>query len=186
MFQIVTSIPLRYKFYIFDIKCSRGGHVYLSVSNTSGRLVKTDKIFFTSPSGGYIALEEDKFGEKNINYIYVSGDSVIKQHSTLREVTDPTPLFERRHLQRLEKKRVLLKQESIWNYDGIKSQTASQPMLKYTLQGIAIRKLGGVLICLWNNELNEKSLGKVISTKGNFEIFLDKNRPLYVCPTYTI
>ncbi|XP_078330744.1 uncharacterized protein LOC144624709 [Crassostrea virginica] len=41
-----------------------------------------------------------------------------------------------------------------------------------------------ILICLWNNRVNERSLGKVVSVDERFEIFTDKNKPLFICPTY--
>ena len=40
------------------------------------------------------------------------------------------------------------------------------------------------MICLWNNKIGERSLGKVVSEDGRFEIFTDKNQPLFICPTY--
>uniref|UniRef100_A0A8W8NR21 Tripartite motif-containing protein 2 n=1 Tax=Magallana gigas TaxID=29159 RepID=A0A8W8NR21_MAGGI len=56
----------------------------------------------------------------------------------------------------------------------------------FTPQGIAVTKSGGILICLWNNEFGERISGKVISIDGKLQIFIDKNRPLYVCPTYIV
>lgn len=47
-------------------------------------------------------------------------------------------------------------------------------------------KLGDVFICLWNNEIGEKSLGKVILINGIFNIFIDKNYFLYVCFIYIV
>nr|XP_022307502.1 uncharacterized protein LOC111113498 [Crassostrea virginica] len=43
---------------------------------------------------------------------------------------------------------------------------------------------GVILICLWNNRIGEQSLGKVVSDDERFEIFTDKNQPLFICPTY--
>lgn len=48
-------------------------------------------------------------------------------------------------------------------------------------------KIGkGLLVCLWNNKIGEWSLGKVISIKGDFEIFIDKGCFLYVCFIYIV
>ncbi|XP_078327591.1 uncharacterized protein LOC111115561 isoform X1 [Crassostrea virginica] len=61
---------------------------------------------------------------------------------------------------------------------------------RFSPQGIAVCKSGDILISLWNNEIADRSIGKVISMTntfqlaGGFEIFMDKNRPLLVCPTY--
>ena len=60
----------------------------------------------------------------------------------------------------------------------------------FSQQGIAVCKSGEILISLWNNEIGKRSIGKVISLNSeytivkNFQIFMDKNRPLLVCPTY--
>ena len=60
----------------------------------------------------------------------------------------------------------------------------------FSLKGIAVCKSGKVLLSLWNNEIGERSVGKVISIKPGHpieecvQIFTDKNLPLLVCPTY--
>lgn len=54
----------------------------------------------------------------------------------------------------------------------------------YSLKGIAHHSLWGTLVCLWNNKLDEESLGKVVSIEKSFQIFTEKNRRLLVCPTY--
>ncbi|XP_078329820.1 uncharacterized protein LOC144624235 [Crassostrea virginica] len=53
-----------------------------------------------------------------------------------------------------------------------------------TPQGVVATRSGAILICLWNNKVGEQSLGKVVSVKERFEIFTDKNQPLFICPTY--
>ena len=59
----------------------------------------------------------------------------------------------------------------------------------FSQQGMAVCKSGEILISLWNNEIGKRSIGKVISLTRNFimvedfEIFMDKNRPLLTCPT---
>lgn len=58
------------------------------------------------------------------------------------------------------------------------------PVLGYTPQGITVCKSGDILVCLWNNEIGDRSLGKVISVIEDFQISTDKNHPLYICPTY--
>ena len=62
---------------------------------------------------------------------------------------------------------------------------------RFSPQGIAVCKLGWILISLWNNEIGDRSIGMVVAWSSrenrlveNFQIFMDKNRPLLVCPTY--
>ncbi|XP_062608054.1 uncharacterized protein LOC134269882 [Saccostrea cucullata] len=49
-------------------------------------------------------------------------------------------------------------------------------------------KLGAILVCLWNNQVHDRSIGKVLKLSHTgirvFEIKTDKNRPLFICPTY--
>ena len=54
----------------------------------------------------------------------------------------------------------------------------------YTPQGVVATRSGAILICLWNNKVGKRSLGKVVSVNERFEIFTDKNQPLFICPTY--
>nr|XP_022312587.1 uncharacterized protein LOC111117708 [Crassostrea virginica] len=60
----------------------------------------------------------------------------------------------------------------------------------FSLKGIAVCKSGKVLLSLWNNEIGERSVGKVIAIKPGHpieecvQIFTDKNLPLLVCPSY--
>ena len=62
---------------------------------------------------------------------------------------------------------------------------------RFSPQGIAVCKLGWILISLWNNRIGDRSIGMVVAWSSrenrlveNFQIFMDKNRPLLVCPTH--
>ncbi|XP_062575360.1 uncharacterized protein LOC134237283 [Saccostrea cucullata] len=63
-----------------------------------------------------------------------------------------------------------------------------EPSSGYTPNGIAMCKSGAILVCLWNHQVHERSLGKVVKLSFNgtaqFEIESEKNRPLFICPTY--
>ena len=60
----------------------------------------------------------------------------------------------------------------------------------FSPQGIAFCTLGRILISLWNNEMGDHNRGNVIALSSSFaevecfQIIMDKNRPLLVCPTY--
>ncbi|XP_062595896.1 uncharacterized protein LOC134257271 [Saccostrea cucullata] len=58
----------------------------------------------------------------------------------------------------------------------------------YTPNGIAACKSGGILVCLWNKQVLERSQGKVVKLSLDqyklLEIEINKNRPLFTCPTY--
>ncbi|XP_062609597.1 tripartite motif-containing protein 3-like [Saccostrea cucullata] len=66
--------------------------------------------------------------------------------------------------------------------------TSPELLHGYTPNGLAVCKSGAILVCLWNHQVHEQSLGKVIKLTNFgikfFEIETDKNRPLFTCPTY--
>lgn len=124
-------------------------------------VVDVGKIF--SSSGLYITF--DKINDLNTEFIYGTDDSV----------------FSRRTGTFMDYK--------IWPEAYVEEDTiafGSLPKQGFSPQGLAVRKSGGTLICLWNKEVGQRSYGKVIVIGGNpnFQIFTDKNIPLYVCPTY--
>ncbi|XP_062608052.1 uncharacterized protein LOC134269881, partial [Saccostrea cucullata] len=63
-----------------------------------------------------------------------------------------------------------------------------EPLNRYTPNGIAACRSGSILVSLWNHQVHDRSLGKVLklSQTGSklLEIETDKNRPLFICPTY--
>ncbi|XP_062583821.1 protein lin-41-like [Saccostrea cucullata] len=58
----------------------------------------------------------------------------------------------------------------------------------YTPNGSAMCKSGTILVCLWNYQVHKRSLGNVLKLSlGGVKLFdkeTDKNRPLFICPTY--
>lgn len=121
-----------------------------------------------SPSERYVALEE----EDGINFIYGTKKSVIIQCPNLKlDFKD----YAQMALLPYTRERLLAGKRSIWFQDVENG---------YTPQGITTSKTGGILVCLWNNQIGDRSFGKVVRTKDSFEIFTDKNNPLYICPTY--
>lgn len=116
-----------------------------------------------SPSGLYIAIKTNNWFT---DFIYGTEDSVFSQR------TDDNRCYK------------------IWPEACVQEEDpiafGSLPKEGFSPQGLAFRKLGGFLICLWNNKVGQRSYGKVIVIDGNpnFQIFTDKNTPLYVCPTY--
>eukprot|EP00105_Crassostrea_gigas_P040659 XP_019924807.1 PREDICTED: uncharacterized protein LOC109619369 [Crassostrea gigas] len=156
VYRIKRTIPLGCWLYVFDIDCSPEGSLCLSAINIKDYKAKLKSILFTSPYGRYMATNS------STDYYYTSVNSVFKV--MLSDFSK-------------EKKK-------IWPVEVRKPNPGCITNDGYTPQGITVRKSGDVLICLWNNEIGEKSLGKVISTNGILNIFTDKNHPLYVCPTY--
>lgn len=185
-YRIDRKISLGNYFYIFDIDCNReGSRLCFSAVNCKNTVFSEEPVVFKSPSGLYIALQEET--EDGINYIYGKKDSVVKQHSNIPSIPIPNmfgQLITQTH-QTPYHCSVLKDIKEIWSENVNKPTTTGfPPKYHFTPQGIAVSKMGGELICLWNNEIGKKSFGKVVKTNDDFEIFTDKNRPLYVCPTY--
>lgn len=148
-------------FYISDIDIQITGDkatIGFAAVSPEQTLFPIKQGLYMSPAGQCIALEDNG---TSFNLIYVQQNSILKINVQMENTA------------------------TIWPQDANHSATGFSPNLGYTPQGMACSKTGkGLLVCLWNNKIGERSLGKVISTKGDFEIFTDKGRPLYVCPTY--
>uniref|UniRef100_A0A8W8NTS0 Tripartite motif-containing protein 2 n=1 Tax=Magallana gigas TaxID=29159 RepID=A0A8W8NTS0_MAGGI len=191
-YSIDRKISLGYHFYIFDIDCNReGSRLCFSAVNCKNTVFSKEPVVFKSPSGLYIALQEE--AKERINYIYGKKDSVVKQHSDIH-LMNPSILnrnflgqsrFSTLTHQTPYHYSVLKETKEIWPENVEKSTTTGlPPKYQFIPQGIALSKTGGELICLWNKEIGKNSFGKVLKTNEDFEIFSDKNCPLYVCPTY--
>lgn len=162
VFKIERTIPLGRRLYTVDICCSENDEVCISAVNSDGRC-KVDRVKMFSPSGLYIAIKTNNWFT---DFIYGTEDSVFSQS------TDDNRCYK------------------IWPEACVQEEDptafGSLPKQGFSPQGLAFRKLGGFLICLWNNKVGQRSYGKVIVLDGNpnFQIVRDKNTPLYVCPTY--
>lgn len=156
VYKIERTIPIGQRLYTVDICCCGNDEVGISAVNSDGiYVVGGVKIF--SPSGLYITCETNDW---NTNFIYGTDDSV----------------FYRSIAERREYK--IWPEASIQEEDPI--TFGILPKQGFSPQGLAVRKSGGTLICLWNNEVGQRSYGKVIVIGGNpnFQIFTDKNLPL--------
>lgn len=186
VYKIEKTVSLGHRMYTFDIDCSRKGYLCISASNNSQTdyfpLVKseTDSILFTSPSGLYIALEEKDNGDK-FNFFYGTHHSVKQQQALLE---NHNLMYFGAFSQRRKKTWQIDEYDVLWGEDEDPVHRGCGSKYGFTPQGIATTKSGGILLCLWNNEFGERSLGKVILINGNLQIFMDKNCPLYICPTY--
>nr|XP_034321613.1 uncharacterized protein LOC105333286 [Crassostrea gigas] len=187
VYNIEKTVSLGHRMYMFDIGRSSKGHMCISASNNSysdsypSREHESD-IFFTSPSGLYIALGE-KGIRRELICVYGTHNSVKQQQAKLLQspyTRGDTPQRNRKVRLQLGESRIL------WGEDEDPLHRGCGSKFGFTPQGIAFTKSGGILICLWNNEFGERSSGKVISIDGKLQIFIDKNRPLYVCPTYIV
>lgn len=170
VYKIDRTVSLGDHFYIFDIDCSRDGSLCFSAVNSIAKSHSRKPVLFMSPSGRYIALEE----EDGINFIYGTKTSVVIQ-SANRKVN----YIDYAANMLMFPMSPLLKSLT----DG-KGSIRFQEEKGYTPRGITTSKTGGILICLWNNKIGDRSFGKVVRTNNSFEIFTDKNNPLYICPTY--
>lgn len=160
--NIKRTIPLGQRLYTIDICYSGNNELCISAANSDASC-KKDGVKRFSPSGMYITFDERN--SSHYDFIYGTEDSVFSFN------TD-------------ENYEIRIWPEACVEEDPI--AFGSLPKQGFSPQGLAVRKSGGILICLWNNKVGPQSYGKVIVTggKSNFQIFTDKNIPLYVCPTY--
>lgn len=163
-YRLEKTIPLGQHHYLFDMTCS--GQGILAVSDAFYHSIDKQQIFFNSPAGLYIAHQNE--GTNKPKFIFGTDDSVFQydcEYRTYSKIWPSTITVD-------EQVRTLT------------TATKFSSTTDYSPQGILVRKCGDILICLWNNEKGERSLGKVVSAKGEFRIFMDKNIPLLICPTY--
>nr|XP_034321730.1 uncharacterized protein LOC109619111 isoform X2 [Crassostrea gigas] len=180
------TISLGQRLYVFDIDCGRNGNLCISASNNSSDFYNnpnnSDSVIFKSSSGSYIAIQEQN--NDHFNFTYGTYHSIKRQSATLttqRYSTSPKPsgISEDR-----TKQWVLSSPSILWGEDEDFFHRGCGPKSGFTAHGITATKSGGILFCLWNNEFGERSSGKVISIDGKLQISMDKNQPLYICPTY--
>lgn len=180
VYKIDRTIVFDHRVYVFDIDCSREGHLCLSTIWST--VIESKFVLFQSQSGLYVALKE-----KGINrfphYIYIYGykNSVVKEQSKFSGFYNDCQLP---ILHKTDKPVVLWGENDKLTQGDQKSPLGCSPIFDYSPQGLTVLESGDILICLWNNKVGLQSLGKVISIDWGIEIFTDKNRPLYVCPTY--
>lgn len=160
VYKIERTIPLGRRLYTVDICCCGNDEVGISAVNSD----ESDVVVGVkqSPSGLYIICETNVW---NTNFIYGTDDSVFCRSIQNREY-------------------------KIWPEPGIQEEYPITfgilPKQGFSPRGLAVRKSGGTMICLWNNEVGQRSYGKVIVIGGNhnFQIFTDKNTPCtFVPPT---
>lgn len=175
VYNIEKTVSLGHRMYMFDIGRSSKGHMCISASNNSysdsypSREHESD-IFFTSPSGLYIALRE-KGIRRELICVYGTHNSVKQQQAKLLQsayTRGDTPQRNRKERLQLGESRIL------WGEDEDPLHRGCGSKFGFTPQGIAFTKSGGILICLWNNEFGERSSGKVISIDGKLRSLLIK------------
>lgn len=128
MYRIKKTIPLGCRLYVLDVDCSPDGFLCLSAINIGDYKTKSEPILFTSPYGRYMAAGS------STDYYCTSVNSVFK-------VIVPS----------------IFPKIKIWPVHDKKPNPECITNDGYTPQGITVRKTGDVLICLWNNEIGEKS-----------------------------
>lgn len=167
-------VSLGQRLYVFDIDCGRNGNLCISASNNSSDFYNnpnnSDSVLFKSSSGSYIALQEQN--KDHFNFIYGTYHSIKRQSATLttkRYSTSPKPSG----FSEDRKRWVLSSPSTLWGEDEDFLPRGCGPTFRFTAHGITATKSGGILLCLWNNEFGERSLGKVISIDGKLQIFMD-------------
>ncbi|XP_078329818.1 uncharacterized protein LOC111114751 [Crassostrea virginica] len=171
-YKLLSEIPLHQNQCIADLTYGGNGNIGISVKRTPVLEDMLPKLYFPenldskvstkvlSYNGDYLGFQFMKNGNRQTRNGVVQGTMTSVYVSVLR-----------------------------YNYEDLIQ--VWPPIEKkfdrnndFTPQGIVATRSGSILICLWNNRVDERSLGKVVSEQGFYEIFTDKNKPLFICPTY--
>lgn len=168
-YYISSTIPLSDNVCIFDMigKEDRDGNYKLSISVARGGELSTKKMQLIC--------------DINISRIYSAGGVYIAQYNDDPLVTAFGNCYSVYRHDKPENRNTV-----VWskNEEEGENQNNSELPEGFVIQGILDHREHGTLVCLWNKEFDEKSFGKVFCIENGFEIFADKNRRLYVCPTY--
>ncbi|XP_062588244.1 uncharacterized protein LOC134249898 [Saccostrea cucullata] len=157
--EIIRTINYEQK-YITDLKYADNGKVCVSVVNTkenspSNCELRYGPIQFFSTHGACLCFTHDGY-KKNIIF---SNNKSLLVYKTPRSKGLP----------------------SFW-------PLPDESLDGYTPTGIGVCKSGAILVSHWNHQMHDRSLGKVFKLSQGvgklFEIEADKNRPLFICPTY--
>ncbi|XP_022308924.2 uncharacterized protein LOC111114747 isoform X3 [Crassostrea virginica] len=156
-YKLILTIPLPQHTNIVDLAHMNQDTVYIvyiSVKSTAG----SDQPIPNSPK--YFLKE--RVIPMTTEVLSYNGDYIVIDNSRCQR----TSVFHHR--------------AKVWSPTEEKSDQTDD----YTPQGVVATRSGAILICLWNNKVGKRSLGKVVSAYKHFEIFTDKNQPLFICPTY--
>lgn len=153
----------------------------ICVFQPSGQPSINRSLYFFNLDLDFMSHLTTKKFHRHSNYIYIYGNknSVVKEQSMFEGFYNDWP-----SLRKTDNPVVLWGENDKLRQGVQKSPLGCSPIFDYSPQGLTVLESGDVLICLWNNKVGLQSSGKVISIDWGFEIFTDKNRPLYVCPTY--
>ncbi|XP_062575359.1 tripartite motif-containing protein 3-like [Saccostrea cucullata] len=161
VYRVTRTINYGHK-YVVDVKYAGNGGVCVSVVNSKG----TRNI---NPQDS--SIRHFFFGESCLPFMDESTERFI--------LLDKESLFYRyiheEYKMQFERTKIIF---------GMKSNVSKE----YSPTRIALCNDNAILICLWNHQVNERSMGKVIkiSFRGEtfFELETQKNKPLFTCPNY--
>ena len=196
-YKLLSTIPLHQNQNIADLTYGGNGNIGISVKNTAvpGKPVPISAKFFPekldstvvtkvlSCNGDYIGFQLMKNGNGRIRHGVVQGTMTSVHMSDLSHLYMLPSLgsvFSVLTAAEKPLKPFYAELYQVWPPYQNKLDRNDD----FTPQGMVATRSGTILICLWNNRIGERSLGKVISENESFEIFTDKNQPLYICPTY--
>ena len=180
-YKLLSTIPLQQNQYIADLTYAGNGNIGISVKSTAIRKGLDPSLrlpYFSKKKHDSTIVA--KIISCNGDYLGFGDSWQSLSHGVVEYVTkvywrDSFPDDGKRFIGKDE-----LELQQIWPSVENKSDRNGD----FIAQGIVVTRSGTLLICLWNNSIGERSLGKVIAWYEDFEIFTDKNQPLFICPTY--
>ncbi|XP_062588243.1 protein lin-41-like [Saccostrea cucullata] len=171
VYRITRTINYGHK-YVVDLKYADNGGVCVSVVNSQGPRNKYPKD---------TSIRHFFFGESCLRYMDDSTERIILlENQSIFYIKDV-----RQHSYKIYYEDNI---NTIW-------PRSSDIYIRYSPTRIALCKNNAILICLWNHQVQERSMGKVVKTSFEkirtivsdgafFEIESDKDKPLFRCPTY--
>lgn len=138
-YKLNKTIPLVQRNYLFDMTCTGKG--ILAVSDAFYHSINNRHILFNSPAGLYIA-HQNWFCTNTSQIIFGTDDSVFQydcQYNTYSKIW-PSTITVDEQVRKLS------------------TTSKCETTAGFSPHGILVRRLGGILICLWNKK---KKMNKV-------------------------
>ena len=160
-YKLLSTIPLTQRTNIVDLAHDGYNQVYISVRST--------------------AVQVNEVSHPGMRNYYMEGINCPINTRVLPYLGDYIDAYSGRYVAYGTRTSVYAHSGKLWPPP---KEESDQNDDHYIPQGMVATRSGFFLICLWNNRVGERSLGKVVSDNGRLNIFTDKNQPLFICPTY--
>ena len=183
-YKLLSTIPLHQNQYIADLTYGGNGNIGISVKRTPvpEEIYPISPQYFPKKLDSKVSTKVLSYNGDYLGFQFMKNRYERTRHGVLQGTMTSVYLSNLGHNYDDNEVKQIFPLDLIQVWPPIEKKFDRNN--DFTPQGIVATRSGSILICLWNNRVDERSLGKVVSGDGRFEIFTDKNKPLFICTTY--